>query len=386
MAQNIFDNSAKFSVDNIYKFLEDNKELMIGMDASIDRYEISKSLYESLNISIMGNITKLSDVYNLMINNFDDVSNKVTQIENIIKQFNEKENNKYIVDPENILYIIFFKQILHVKKILENINKYIGSNINLVFIYLYLILNLYDEPKISSNYIFIISQMMLSSSSSIESEYDNRIKELLKTEVIEKISVMIKIIYNSDPDFSKLLEDLKIQKMEEYKKNNSVDLSDSFKEIEKSVKSLNGGSVNIYDFEEKFQKKKVYLLSQKREVILTNLYSSDNLDIILSKPLTPELWFGYNLFIYKRFNFDFKEYQTNINQILKNKGFDQIYILNLNYLNDIDAPYAGMMLPVMIGSGKYINNNLKNINDKYYTKYIKYKNKYLLLRKKLNFN
>jgi len=83
------------------------------------------------------------------------------------------------------------------------------------------------------------------------------------------------------------------------------------------------------------------------------------------------LWFGYNLFIYKRFEFNFEEYQIKINEMLKSKGYEHIYILNLNYLNDIDMPDAGI-LPIVGGS---------NMNKDYYTKYIKYKIKYLKLKK-----
>lgn len=369
-----FGDFTNFSIDNIPTFLTDNKELLVNMNMLLDRHEISKSLCISLNRSIMGSKTKLSDVYDLMINNFEDISNKVVLIEKKIKEFNTSQDYKYIVDPANILYIIFFKQILYVKKLLSKLHEYIKSNINLVFIYSYLIFNLYDEPKkISSNYIFIINQMI--TNSSLISEYDERIKELLKIEIIDKIFLMIKIIYDSDPEFAKLLEDLKNQKMEECKKNNAIDLSDSFKEIENSVKGLKGGNVNIYELEEKFEKKRIYLLSQKRKIILTNLYSHDNINIILVQPLTIELWFGYNLFIYKRFNFDFKEYQTNINKILETNGFDQMYLLNLDYLNDIDAPDAGIIFPSLIGG---LN------NGKYYIKYCKYKNKYLILQKKLN--
>ena len=110
---------------------------------------------------------------------------------------------------------------------------------------------------------------------------------------------------------------------------------------------------------------------QKRNIIIGNLYNVDNVNLLLKDYISIELWFGYNLFIYKRFNYDFKEYQTKINDIINLNGLNNIYLLNLDYLNDIDAPDAGMLLPSIIGG---------NINNIYYTKYIKYKNKYLKLK------
>ena len=102
-----FGDFTNFSIDNIPKFLTDNKELLVNMNMLLDRHEISKSLCISLNRSIMGSKTKLSDVYDLMINNFEDISNKVVLIEKKIKEFNTSQDYKYIVDPANILYIVF---------------------------------------------------------------------------------------------------------------------------------------------------------------------------------------------------------------------------------------------------------------------------------------
>lgn len=363
----------EFTIDNIPKYLNDNLNKLISMDLSLDIHEISKSLTTSLNRSLMGTKTKLSDVYDLMINNFEQITGTVNTIEQKIKEFNSEKKFEYFVDPENILYVVFYKQIVYVQTIISEIYNYINSNINLVFIHSFLLSKLYNEPdNVASNYIFIIQKII--NDSNFTTKYDVRLKEFLNDNDIKKIFFMIKIIYNSDEEFEKLLLDIRNEKIEEYKKNNKVDYSDSYKEIEQEIKNIKGGNIDIYELEKKFEKKKNYLMIQKRNIVINNLYNGDNVNIILKDPqISIELWYGYNLFVYKRFNFDFKEYQSKINEIINSNGLDNMYLLNLDFLNDIDAPDAGMLLPSMIGG-----NNKKNI---YYEKYIKYKTKYLNLKK-----
>lgn len=361
-------------VDSIPTFLKNNKEKLINMDLSLDRYEISKSLTISLNRILIGNKTKLEDIYDYVMNNFEETSKKIKTIEDKINDFNSEQKFEYFVDPEKILYIVFFKQIIYIKKLITEIYNYIESNINLVYIYSYLISRLYNEPNnISSNYIFIINKML--SNTSILSNYDERIKKFISPEIIEKIFLIIKIIFSSDCDFIKLLTDLENKKMDEYKKNNSIDYSGSYKkkELELNIKTTIIGG-NISDIENNFQKTRDFLFIQKRKINISVLYSSDNFNLIFKNGISIELWFGYNLFIYKRFDYNFDEYQTKINEILKSKGYAQIYLLGLDYLKDINTPDAGI-LPI-IGGSNYMD---KHIN--YYTKYIKYKNKFLKLKK-----
>jgi hypothetical protein len=362
------DNNIEFSLDNIPKYLNDNKIKLINMNILLDRYEISKSLTISLDRMLMGNKTKLTDVYNLMITNFDDISNKIKLIEDKIQNFNSEQNFEYFIDPEKILYIVFFKQIDYIKNLINDIFNYIDSNINLVFIYSYLISKLYNEPNnITSNYIFILNNII--SNSSLISNYDDRLKKFLEPKIIDKIFIIIKIIYNLDTDFEKLLIELNNKKMEEYKKNNKIDLSDTYKKFEENNTKIQGGSDNIYDIEKDFEKKKDILLFQKRNINISNVNIIENFNLIFKDEISIELWFGYNLFIYKRFIFDFKEYQTKINEVLNSNSYNKIYELNLNYLNDIDAPDAGIL------------SNMNGGSNIYYLKYIKYKNKYLKLKK-----
>lgn len=366
-----------FSIDTIPTYLQDTKEKLIDMNISLDRYEISKSLTISLNRLLMGNKTKLVDVYDLIEKNFDDISIKIKLIEEKIKNFNSKQKFEYFIDTEKILYIVFFKQIVYVKEIINDIYNYINSNINLVFIYSYFISKLYNQPdKITCNYIFILNKIILNKSFLLN--YNNKLKNIVNKQIIDKVYIMIKIIYSADIDFIKLLDEFQNNKMNEYKKNNSIDYSDSYKEIEKQFENITGGGINIYDIEENFQKKKKFLFIQKRKINIQELYNTDNLNLIFQNENSVELWFAYNLFIYKRFEFNFDEYQLKINEFIKSKGLNENYLLNLNYLDDINAPDAGI-LPIIGGSVSIVNKkNTLNIN--YYTKYIKYKNKYLRLK------
>lgn len=367
-----------FSIDTIPIYLRDTKEKLINMGIPLDRYEISRSLTISLNRMLMGDKRELIDVYDSMIKNFDDIKNEIKSIEEKIKNFNSEQKFEYFIDPEKILYIVFFKQIVYIKTLISDIQDYINSNINLVFIYSYLISKLYNEPnKISSNYIFILNKII--SDTTFLSNYDEKIKRFISSEIIDKIFSMIKIIYNADIDFVKLLDEFENKKLEEYKKNNSTDYSDTYKEIEKEAKNIKGGMVDIYNIEDNYQKTRNYMFVQKRIIDIQQLYNPDNLDIIFQNGISIELWFGYNLFVYKRFEFNFDEYKTNVNGIVKAKGLGQNYSLSVNYLNDIYAPDAGI-LPMTGGNNISMKNktNISYVN--YYSKYIKYKNKYMKLK------
>lgn len=375
-----------FQLDAIPTYLKDNKDKLINMNLTLDRHEISNSLTMSLNRMIMSNKTKLIDIYDLITNNFEDVSKKIKLIEEKIKYFNSQQKYKYFIDPEKILFVVFYKQIVYVKKLINDIYDYLNSNINLVYIYSYLISKLYNDPTTSSNYIFIIKKII--QDTSFLSNYDDRLKKFLGPDIVDKIFNIINIIYSVDDDFIKLLNELENKKMEEYKKNNLIDYSDSYKEFENDAKNIKGGNTNIYDIENNFQITKNYMFVQKRKINVEQLYNVDNFNLIFLNGISLQLWFGYNLFIYKRFDFNFEEYQNKINELLKSKGYQQNYLLNLNYFNDLDTPDAGI-IPIIGGANSIYSNdvysNSNNIySNEYYIKYIKYKNKYLKLKKLKN--
>lgn len=324
----------EFTIDNISKYLTYNKNILVEMNLVLNSYEISKSLTSSLNRSLIGTKTKLSDIYDSIANNFDDMTNKVKIIEEKIKEFNLEQKLGYFIDPDNIIILVFYKQFVYVQKLILEIDNSIGSNINLVFIYFYLISRLYDEPeKISSGYIYIIKRLM--GEQDIENKYGNRLKEFLNSNSLDIIFNIIKIVYKSDIDFSNLIDQLKKEKMDEYKKNIIVDHSESYEKIASEFSNLSGGTdseAEIFNkIEQKYEKKKNYILLQKRNIDISNLLNMDNVTMIFNESTSIELWHGYNLFIYKRFNYDFADYQNKINEIIRQKQFDSIYFLNLDY-------------------------------------------------------
>lgn len=380
----------EFSIENIDKFLNENKNILVNMNLSLDSHEISKSLTGSLNRSLMGNKTKLSEVYDYISNNFDEISSKVKTIEDKIKEFNNQQKSGYFIDPDNILLLVFFKQFVYIKKLILEISAAISTHINLIFIYTYLISKLYDQPHITSNYIFIIQKMIKEENfdrdycgvfKNFDKDYCNEFKNFIGENNINKINFIIQNIYQSDTSFEKLVEELKNKKIEEYIKINIVDHSDSEEKIKSEYKNIKGGesdSDKFYNIEQKYIIEKNYILVTKRDIDISILYTEDFLNFILKDSISVELWFGYNLFIYKRFNFNFNDYQTKINEFIKNK-LDNIYLLNVDYLKDLDVPDAGILLPSMIGG-------FDNKNKYYRDKYLKYKNKYLALKKNFLLN
>ena len=398
------DEFTEFTIDNISKYLNYNKQLLIGMNLSLDSHEISKSLTSSLNRFLIGNKTKISDLYDSLLNNFEEITNKQTIIENQIKQFNTEQKFNYFIDIDNIIILVFYKQFIYIKKLILQIENAIKSNINLVFINFFLISKLYDEPeKVSSNYIYILKKMLENSNHNISNEHSNRLKDFLNINSLDIISNIINVVFKLDVDFQKIIDELKNEKMEEYKKINIVEYSDSYKEIESEFKNefknepsnksegndkLQDPPIEIFNkIEKKYEKKKNYILLQKRNIQIESLLNADNIDLILNSSTSIELWHSFNLFIYKRFNFDFNIYSGKINDLINQKQFDPIYLINLDFINDLDIPDAsltlpGSLIPSIFGGSLLDSTNINNETDSYYSKYIKYKQKYIKLKYK----
>ena len=341
-----------------------------------------------------------------LLNNFEEITNKQTIIENQIKQFNTEQKFNYFIDIDNIIILVFYKQFIYIKKLILQIENAIKSNINLVFINFFLISKLYDEPeKVSSNYIYILRKMLENSKSNydISNEHSSRLKDFLNINSLDIISNIINVIFKLDVDFQKIIDELKNEKIEEYKKINIVEYSDSYKEIESEFKNefknepsnkSEGNDkpqdppIEIFNkIEKKYEKKKNYILLQKRNIQIESLLNADNIDLILNSSTTIELWHSFNLFIYKRFNFDFNIYSGKINDLINQKQFDLIYLINLDFINDLDIPDAsltlpGSLIPSIFGGSLLDSTNINNETDSYYSKYIKYKQKYIKLKYK----
>ena len=476
------DESIQFSYDKISEYLNVNKKKLVEMNLNLDTHQISVELTNSLNRCLLGNKAFLSDVYYDMVKDFDTEGNNVKIIQNQINIFNsDKENKfKYFVDPEEILYIVFYKQILYIDNLIHNVNSYIKSGINLVFIYAYLISKLYDEPNnVTSNYVFILGEKFKKNSENKtnineKDNEDKKLEDFFSPVVIDKVYSIIKIIYSSDPTFEKLISNIHRMKIEEYKKNNTIDISESIKEIELRGKNIHifdidskvkkykdkitdvsktinrdkiindennmlGGNpdnndilklsnqdednklggklnnkdnvnenivvdvnkdnknnvienvdensdVNIINIENNFRKIKELILIQQREINIGNLYSDENIEIIFKDSISIEVWFGYNLFVHKRFIYNFADYSKIINEYISKNKIPEIYKLSSDKLDDINIPYVNNNY-VDINHIEINQNLLGGTDGNYYKiKYLKYKSKYHYLKNTLKHN
>ncbi len=369
-----------FIIDNIPEYLKSSIKEYINMDINLDRYQISKSLTFSLNRKLLGDKKDISQIYDWIISDFDKKTNYITEIEKKINDFNSSSYNNftYFIDPQKIAIIVLFKQILFIDELVQNIQKYIKLDYNLVFIYAYLISKLYDTPEISTSYIFIINKKL---SNSTTTDYSNKseFNVLLEKKNLDKIFLIINLVNDSDTKYTEFLNKINQQFLKKYKDEYSIiDESDSLKEIKNKYK-LSGGTVDFNKIENDFFKEKQALILLKRDIDISKLLNLDNFEKIFFNGISLELWFGYNLFLYKRFNFDLKQYIDKINQFIESNNIELSYKLNLNFMNDVDIPEVGF---IPTHSNNIIGGNFTNHKqDNYKFKYLKYKNKYLNLKK-----
>lgn len=395
-----------FPINNIAESLDYKLSLIINMSLKLDRYEISKALTFSLNKSISGNKTKLSDIYIDIVNNFDKATENVNLIIEQIDKFNTSKSFNYFVDCENIKYILFYKHIVYVRKLINDLILYINSNINLVYIYAFILNKLYsDSFNIISDYLYILDKII--SEDDLNLTNKNILLQLLNPEIINTIKFILENIYNSDPSLIKLLEDYEKNKLNEYKKNNSVDFSDEIININQEHRKLNKNNsfdnlnnynnkkktegIKINNLEFEYDKKKKYLLVNKRDILIDNISSEDFLTkILINNKITIEFWQGFNLFLYKNFNYKFDDYKKKINDFINSNKLDSFYFIELDYLNDLNIPDVGIALNIknidenlIGGCPNIINNNILSEYNSYHIyklKYFKYKNKYLKLK------
>lgn len=393
--------NVNFSINDIANSLNDKLKLIINMNLKLDRYEISKALTNSLNKSISGNKTKLSDIYLDIINDFEKASSNVNQIIQQIQKFNAGKSFEYFVDSENIKYVLFYKHIVYIRKLVTDVILYISSNINLIYIYAFILNKLYsDSSQVISDYLYILHKIVVEDDINLLDK--NILSQLLNSNTINTIKFILDNVYQSDPSLIKLLDDFEKNKLDEYKKNNFVDFSDEIKNINEehhklhknnssleynSNKKTNG--IKINNIESEYEKKKNYLLINKRDIIIDNISTNDFLTkILINNNISIEFWQGFNLFLYKNFNFKFDDYQKIINNFINENKLDSFYLIELDYLNDLNIPDVGIALKISDDSqnisggadSRIFKSNLSN-GPNYKLKYLKYKNKYFKLKK-----
>jgi len=395
----------EFSIEHIPEYLKNNKTQFISTNLNLDRHEISKFLTSSLNRYLIGDKKTLEEVYGAMVSiDFQELTKKVESIQKQILEFNNSENNEYIVDPEEILYLRFYKQIVFVQDLITNVNNYINSNMNLVVIFAFVISKLYNEPKNSSNFIFNlkenIKKKFVSSTNTTDNIDSVKLETIFNETNLDIIYKIILLINNSDSEFNQKLLDFKNEKINYFKKKNGVE---TIKQLE-SIKSKDGETkdgetkdkskektevkpvtppvdlnLGILELEAKFEKEIEQLLIKKRAIKIDELIKAENLEFILIPEINILLWSGYNLFLYKRFNFDFNAFSNKINEILKSKypditnlNTETKLLLKLDFLEDLEIPDAGLLQVANLVGGQ----------ENYLIKYLKYKNKYLSLKNK----
>jgi hypothetical protein len=372
-----------FAVDNIPEYLKLSINELINMEINLDRFQISKSLTNSLNRELLGDKKEISQIYDWIISDFDKKSEYIKDVETKINDFNSSSDNnfKYYIDPEKITLIVLYKQILYIDDIIKNIQKYIKFDYNLVFVYAYLISKLYDIPEISSNYIFIINKKL--SNPSVITDYPNKSEftVLLEKKNLDKIFLIINLVNECDIKYTEFLNKINQQIIKKYKEEYStIDESDSVKQKYK----LTGGSDNLSQTGINFFREKQALILLKRDIDISKLLLPENfMKLFDPNNISIELWFAYNLFLYKRFNFDLNKYVNEINKLIESNKIDTAYKLNLNFMNDIDYPEVGFVtidINKNLTGGKLFSSTQQN----YKIKYLKYKNKYLNLKKTLS--
>ena len=146
----------ELSIDNINEYLVNIKNILIKMNIKLDSQEINKFLALSLNNSLFSLIDtnynkNLS--FQILYDNWEDVTKTIPNVEKQIRQFNKEQDYEYYVNIEDVIYLVFYKQIKYVNEIINEITQYLNFGVNPVYIYTFIIQSFYDEPSYIENYI-----------------------------------------------------------------------------------------------------------------------------------------------------------------------------------------------------------------------------------------
>ena len=405
-----------FTIDDIDRYLLNTKNMLIKMNILLDTHEINKCLANSLNRALLKNDTHIENIYNNMHSKWDEITSSISTIEEKIRSFNKSQKYEYYVDCEDVFFLVFYKQIEYVKKILTETIIYLNSNVNLIFIYTFIIQAFYDEPNIfSNNYIFILSKIV----NSVEYNNLETIKDFFSEIKIIKLGYILNLIYASDIKFSDLIAKINDDKIafikedirvpidknynnynclnkgvdEEYVKEDvkeeeekdsessfrmesfSKSSNNSFKKLDvnlESAKTTVSKTRDIEVIETKFVKLKCDMLFDRREINIGKIY--DGLHHLLTDggQIIRELWLGVMLFLYKKYTFNFDEFNKQVTQLLKSTSYGQDFIPSTDTFKDLDLP-----------DSIYVSNQTGGNKNVYFAKYLKYKTKYLNLLRKI---
>ena len=366
----------ELSIDNINEYLVNIKNILIKMNIKLDSQEINKFLALSLNNSLFSLIDtnynkNLS--FQILYDNWEDVTKTIPNVEKQIRQFNKEQDYEYYVNIEDVIYLVFYKQIKYVNEIINEITQYLNFGVNPVYIYTFIIQSFYDEPSYIENYIYFISE--------IKKRINNpKITGFLTDENIEKLNHILRVIFNYDVEFNKLMESIfsdRIKFIKEgiiistlsYPNNYNCQEKESDKEglikIKTDKKKQNK---DIEILEKHFYKLKCEMLFKKRPFLSEKFYGEVSNILSNQTIINLELWLGLVLFLYKKYDFKYEDFKSNIEGIIKDNQLTDDYIPKLDYFDDLNVP-------------KYEYKNIQSGGSNIYLrKYIKYKARYIKLK------
>lgn len=372
----------QFNIDNIVTYLVNIKNVLIKMNIKLDSQEINKFLADSLNNSLFEGKYNKDTAYNELEAKWDTIN--LEPIENQIRTFNQQQNYEYYVNLEDVVYLVFYKQIKYTKEIIQEVIQYLIFGVNPIYIYTFIIQSFYDDPVVVNSYIYFIGKIR-------DTLNEQKINVFLDRVIVEKLEKILNIIYSNDTNFNKLIVDILSDRIKFIKEGiivTTLSYPNNYnckeKEIKKGIISTKpkrpeseNENKDIEVLEKHFYKLKCQLLFEKRQLELNDNFYEKLENLLLTEPIINlELWLGFILFLYKKFEFKYDEFKTKVDSIIdaKDDTFKN-YKPKLDYYDDLNVPEYN-----------YDNKQQKGGTDIYFNKYLKYKSKYLKLKinKKLN--
>lgn len=387
-----------FSIDIIDTYLLNTKNMLIKMNILLDTYEINKCLANSLNRALLKNDVDIDSIYTRMTSNWEEVKTSIPLIEEKIRNFNKSQKYEYYVDMEDVFYLVFYKQIEYVKKILMETILYLNSNVNLIFIYTFIIQAFYDEPIVfSKNYVFILSKLVNTG------DYNNleTVRDFFTEAKIKKLGYVLTLLYEADVKFNNLIEHIRTDKInfikmdiripidKNYNNYNCINKGENAEEEKSDSENIGRATIDtgkkkdtsetifnqtrdIEIIEKEFSRLKCNMLFEKREITIDKIY--EGLEHLLTDGgiIIRELWLGVMLFLYKKYTFNFEEFQKRVTQLLKTNNYGNDYVPSTDTFKDLDLP-----------DSIYVTNQSGGNKNAYFNKYLKYKAKYFKLKNSL---
>ena len=365
---NFSEEPIEFSIKNIVPYLENIKNTLLSMNIRLDSHEINNFLATSLNTALFklfNSDYKKEMTFQIIYDNLEGVANNIPEVEIKIREFNKKEEYKYYVNMEDIQYIVKYKRMTFIQKMLQSVNGYLQFNVNPIYIYTFVMQYIYDTDVILNDYIELTNDILSKTT-------NGNVKEFLTEDILYNLKLLLGILYNSDEEFKGLMKEIYDKRISFIKEGiitsslnyyNNYNCDKSKHQIIKEYHGTEKEYSNIENLEKEFYESKCKTLFKKRQLEINENFTTQ-INEIIHKIINKELWFAFVLFLYKKFEFEYDD--------LMNKLSLAEYKPNLDDFSDIDVPNYDYKKQKPQTGG----------NNIYYEKYIKYKAKYLKLKNK----